>query len=207
MSSSNRSATWVWHAADGSDLRSMHDFILLSTNEGSTLFECVPRTPGRAVSTLLGACGFTGSPVRGVDVTVTKVETRGFVLLRGFELGPTGAERAGAQGASAEEAAGEIEMEIRSALAGELGGFFPVLATISSFHSPAHLAFEYVWAAAGKPPISVRPPALARGQGRGKAPLSPISAAWGEARYALSCTAGGEQEPSPDTSSNPETER
>jgi hypothetical protein len=174
-------STWVWHAADGSDFRTMHDFILISAPDGMTLFECVPSGPGRPVAELLAVCGFTGEAGPGVQVRASKVDNRGIILLRGFEL----------EG----EASADIEMEVRSALAGQLGGFFPVLAACSNYHSPAYLAFEYVWAAAGNPPISVRPPTLARGPRADKAPASPLLAGWSDPRYELSCTANGEQRP------------
>jgi hypothetical protein len=176
------SATWVWLARDGSDVRMMHDFIVVRGPSGPRVFECTTGGAGRAVSGVLAAAGFAGGASAGVEVTMTDVEDRGLVLLRGFAV--------------EDGDAADLEMEIRSALAGELGGFLPVLASVSTFHSPAHLAFEYVWASAGKPPITIRQPSLTGGPGRGATPTSPLQAAWGELRYALSCQASGEEPPS-----------
>ena len=176
------STNWVWLARDASDLRMMHDFILVRGPRGARVYECTVGGAGRAVTGVLSAAGFAAGESAGVEVMVTEVEDRGFVLLRGFAV--------------EDGEAADLEMEIRSALAGELGGFIPVLASVSTFHSPAHLAFEYVWASAGKPPITIRQPSLTGGPGRGTAPASTLIPAWGEPRYALSCRAGGEEQPS-----------
>jgi len=183
----------IWHATDGSDLRSMHDFILVRGPRSTRVLECSVGGAARAAKTLLEVAGFLpGSRGSGVEVIDTDVADRGFVLVRGFEIDPAEALT--------------LELEIRAALAGDLGGFVPVLAAVATYHRAVHFAFEHVWAAAGKPPIVVRQPGLTGGPGRLPAPASLLKPSWGDPRYALSCTAAGETEPqdrTPDGAAEP----
>ena len=187
-SSSNEAdpGVWIWHASDGSDLRTMHDFIFMKTQDGCRIFECATGGASRAVESLLGVCGFRQGASSGAEVVVTEVEDRGVVLQRGFWV-PSGEEL-------------ELEMVIRASLSGNLGGFFPVLAAVATFHRSPALAFEHVWAAAGKPRIVLRQPDVADGPGGMPAPSSLLQASWGSVRYALSCQAAGESQPESATS-------
>jgi hypothetical protein len=174
---------WVWHAADGYDLRVMHDLILIRHGAKARLFECVEHEPPRAVTAALAAAGFAGSMRgSGIELVIEEVEERGLVLLRGF--------------ATTADKLPDIEAGIRDALTGNLGGFVPVLASLAGFHRAAYFAFEHVWASAGMPAVRVRHPGLVGGGGGMNSPGKIAQAAWGEARYALSCIGSGEDAPS-----------
>jgi hypothetical protein len=174
---------WVWHAADGYDLRVMHDLIVIRHGAKVRLFECAEHEPPRAVAAALAAAGFAGSMRgSGIELVIEEVEERGLVLMRGF--------------ATSVDKLPEIEAGIRDALTGNLGGFVPVLASLAGFHRAAYFAFEHVWASAGMPAVVVRHPGLVGGGGGLASPSNIEQAAWGEARYALACIGSGVEAPS-----------
>jgi hypothetical protein len=138
----------VWLVADADHFRAMHDMIVIQRGDEVVLLECdeLEFRGEKPIAALLAAAGFSGgshaSPVR---VQVTEGVKAGFVPYRGFSVPASRID--------------EVEMMIRMALAGNLGGFTGVLMGQVGFHRSA-FAFEYAWAAAGMPPIKVRQPSL-----------------------------------------------
>jgi hypothetical protein len=149
----------VWLVADADDHRAMHDMIALYDGDSTMIFESVGWKPERPVDRVLAAAGFRpGEQASPIFVRECSCEVP-IVRLRGFS-------------APASQRA-EVEMMIRMAMAGNLGGFWPVVAGQTGFHR-VQLAFEYVWAAAGRPPIRLRHPEHTGGQDGGDEGPSPI---------------------------------
>lgn len=173
---------WVWHASDGVDVRMMHDCIVVSLAGEMRVFECLQKAPPRAVSMVLAAAGFEGGfGGSEIEIDDDEVEERGLVYHRGFQV-------------DAGKLA-DVEMAIRTALAGDKGGFTPVLAALGGFHRGTYFAFEHVWAAAGMPQLHTRHPNLIRGGGGSGAPGSIEEVAWGDSRFALASTSAGFEPP------------
>jgi hypothetical protein len=156
--------------ADASDLRAMHDMIALSDGESLRIFECDGWGPEKPVDRALALAGFlpgsAASPVRvrtcGCDRTI--------VVLKSFAF-PLGL-------------IGQVEMMVRMAMAGNLGGFMPLVAGQTGFHRAA-VAFEHVWNAAGRPAVRTVHPELAQGiEASGERPSSLLASAVADPRVA-----------------------
>ena len=138
----------VWLVTDGDDHRAMHEMIALYADGTCTVFETVGWKPEGPVERVLAVAGFTGGHgASPLSVKTLSCETP-VVQLKGFT-------------APASRRA-EVELTIRAALTGDLGGFSPVAAGQSGFHR-VEMAFEQVWAAAGRPPVRARHPDLVQG--------------------------------------------
>ncbi len=138
----------VWLVSDADHFRAMHDMIALIDPDGkTTIYECDDRgfQAEKPVRAVLAAAGFSGTHASPVKVRGHKGAAGGFVKHRGFRVSP--------------DKLGEVEMMVKIALAGNLGGFTGVLMGQVGFHRSA-FAFEYAWAAAGKPPLHVAQPPL-----------------------------------------------
>lgn len=137
----------VWLATEAADHRAMHDVIAVYTKEYTYVFEPTGWEAQGPVQAVLAAAGFasgsgTGLTVRELSCDVPIVPVRGF--------------------SAPASMLPKIQAALMKALTGQLGGFFPVLAGQAFFHRSA-MAFEYAWAAAGRPPITVQPPAIVAG--------------------------------------------
>jgi hypothetical protein len=137
----------VWLATEATDHRAMHDVIAIYTPEYTYVLEPAGWSDDGPVTAVLAAGGFQGGPGSGLSVREVACDVP-IVPVRGFT-------------APASMLATLKEVVAR-ALTGRLGGFFPVLAGQAFFHRSA-MAFEYAWAAAGRPPVKVRPPDLVTG--------------------------------------------
>lgn len=138
----------VWLVSDADHFRAMHDMIAIFRPDGeTTIYECDDQAfkAEKPVAAALAAAGFGGSHASPVTVRRSKAAGGGFVRHRGFHVSP--------------DKLGEVEMIVKIALAGNLGGFTGVLMGQVGFHRSA-FAFEYAWAAAGMPPIRVAQPPL-----------------------------------------------
>lgn len=160
----------VWLVSDADDFRAMHDMIAIFRPDGeTTIYECDEAgfEPKKPVLAVLGAAGFSGSFASPVRVRGHRAEGGGFVRHRGFSV--------------AKDKLGEVEMMIKIALAGNLGGFTAVHMAQAGFHRSV-FAFEYAWAAAGMPSVRVQhPPVCASAEGA-NAPGSIFERAVGDAR-------------------------
>lgn len=138
----------VWLVTDADDHRAMHEMLALYADGTCTVFETVGWKPERPVERLLAVAGFTGgsgaSPlsVKTLSCETPIVQLKGFSAPASFRV--------------------DVEMTIRAALTGDLGGFSPVAAGQSGYHR-VEMAFEQVWAAAGRPPVRARHPHLVQG--------------------------------------------
>ena len=130
----------VWLVSDAHSFRAMHDMIAVVRPDGSlTVYECDDQgfDPEKPIAALLGAAGFSGSHHSPVKVRTANAATgAGFVRHRGFRV-------------PADQLA-EVEMMIKIALAGNLGGFTGVHMGQIGFHRSV-FALEYAWLAAGMP--------------------------------------------------------
>ncbi|MBK8259322.1 MAG: hypothetical protein IPK82_42545 [Polyangiaceae bacterium] len=156
--------------ADATDLRAMHDMIALSDGGTLRIFECDGWTSEKPVDRALALAGFLpGSAASPVRVRVCTCD-RPIVVLKSFAF-PLGS-------------IGRVEMMVRMAMAGNLGGFMPLVAGQTGFHRAA-VAFEHVWNAAGRPPIRTVHPELVQGsEASGESPASLLASAVNDPRVA-----------------------
>ena len=138
----------VWLVTDADDHRAMHEMIALYADGTCTVFETVGWKPERPVERVLAVAGFiAGSAASPLAVKILSCETP-VVQIKGFTA-PASSRV-------------DVELTIRAALTGDRGGFSPVAAGQSGFHR-VEMAFEQVWAAAGRPPVRSRHPHLVQG--------------------------------------------
>ncbi len=164
---------WVWLAADADDARAMHDSIALVHGDQGTIYECIGWREQNPVEAALRAAGFNGeSKGAPVEITVEPIGDRHrLVFLRGFKVSP--------------DKLSDVDAMIRMALRGDLGGFTPVLMAQVGFHR-SFFAFEYAWAAAGKPAIHLRHPGMTLGGVGSGAPGSIVTPAIANTRLRAS---------------------
>ncbi len=129
--------------SEGDAYRAMHSMILVRSGGKETLFDLdESERPSSLVEAVLGVAGFVGR-----TATHAKVQTNDgdagipYVEICSFKV-------------DASESA-KVELAIHRAMTGELGGFAPVHAAATSFHQ-APMVFEHVWAAAGRPTVTLR---------------------------------------------------
>ena len=139
---------------EADDLRAMHKLIGVKAGEEPWVYwECQGsrRTPS-AVESLLGACGFTGSgPQRPEVITLGETEVNCIALV-GFTL--------------PRQTYAQVRTAIALAIAGQVGGFVPLIVAQAGFHDTAIDVLSYVWTQTDRPPIWVRTPELSsRGSG------------------------------------------
>ena len=142
----------VWQVADADDFRAMHDMIAICDGGECTVYECTDWKEQSAVASVLAAAGFQGTLPEVVSVQTSSGADDDLVKVRGFRI--TRGQRP------------EVELAIHQGLSGQIGGFAAVLMGQVGFHRSAY-AFEYAWAAAGRPQVLVRQPALAGSGGGG----------------------------------------
>jgi hypothetical protein len=135
--------THVWLVRDADDYRALHDMIAVEIGGERTIFDVTGWQEERPIQAILALAGFTGSASGGGELTIPPKETP-VVPLRGFVVKDP-------------SKIGDVQMMVRLALTGRLGGFHPIVHGQSGFHR-AVMAFEYVWNAAGCPPIRIRHP-------------------------------------------------
>ena len=153
--------TRVWLVRDADDYRAMHDMIAVEVGDERTIFDITGWQEERPIQRILSLAGFTGSGGGG-DLTIAPKETP-VVPLRGFVVKDP-------------SKVGDVQMMVRLALTGRLGGFHPVVHGQAGFHR-AVMAFEYVWNAAGCPPIRIKHPEAVDGEGAAESAPMGISAA------------------------------
>ncbi len=177
--------TEVWLARDADDYRAMHDLIVIEREGETTILEAGGWEEARPIALILALGGFTGSG-DGAGKVETAPKDTAYVKVRGFTLADP-------------SKVAEVEMTARRALAGKLGGFHPVVHQQAGFHRAA-FAFEYIWNAAGCPPVRVRhpdlvngPPALATGAGK-IAPAAELNPTLAAVRVLEGLQPGREQE-------------
>jgi hypothetical protein len=142
--------TQVWLVRDADDYRAMHDMIAVEVGGERTVFDVTGWQEERPIQRILALAGFAGSADGGGDLTIVLKETP-IVPLRGFVVKDP-------------SKVGDVQMMVRLALTGRLGGFHPVVHGQAGFHR-AVMAFEYVWNAAGCPPIRIKHPEAVDGDG------------------------------------------
>ncbi len=152
--------TQVWLVRDADDYRAMHDMIAVDVGGERTIFDVTGWQEERPIQRVLALAGFAGSESSG-ELTIAPGETP-VVPLRGFVVDPS--------------KLGDVQMMVRLALTGRLGGFHPVVHGQAGFHR-AVMAFEYVWAAAGCPPILIMHPEAVDGESASESAPASISAA------------------------------
>ncbi|HSO00134.1 MAG TPA: hypothetical protein VLS89_17700 [Candidatus Nanopelagicales bacterium] len=136
----------VWLAVEEDHLRKMHHLFVIDQGGRTQVYESDGWRREKPVARALAAAGFGGGGARApLKARVCPPGVVQFTRIRGFEVSP--------------DKLDEVLMVIRSALAGNLGGFTSVLAGQVGFHG-SPLAFEHVWNAAGRPPVIVRQPEL-----------------------------------------------
>jgi hypothetical protein len=140
--------TTVLLVRDADDYRAMHPMIELRRGEERAVFEVSGWRPTRPIAGILALAGFTGDAAPGGELTEAPEGTP-VVPLRSFSVPDPGK-------------LGDVQMMIRLALTGRLGGFHPVVLAQAGFHA-APWSFEYVWTAAGCPPIHVYHPEMVSG--------------------------------------------
>ncbi len=132
---------------DAIDYRGMHVVIGVDDGHQRTVFEGAGWEPTRPIAGILGLGGFSGAAPGGGQV-VEVPEGTPLVPLRSFTVDPG--------------KLGDVQMMIRLALTGRLGGLAPIVWEQAFWHA-SQVAFEYVWTAAGCPPIKVYHPELVGG--------------------------------------------
>lgn len=135
----------VWLVRETDHLRAGQHLIALFREGQATFFEHRGVRPVKAVDAVLSLAGFKGGEgptlaVRTVSAADVHVER-----LRGFPVD--------------EGKVGVVEMEIRKALGGFLGGYLPLHMQQVGYGCSvtAQIAFDRAWDAAGRPAFLVRP--------------------------------------------------
>ena len=141
--------TQVWLVRDADDYRAMHDMIAVEVSGERTIFDVTGWREERPIQRILALAGFAGSEEGGGDLTIAPKDTP-VVPLRGFVVKDP-------------SKVGDVQMMVRLSLTGRLGGFHPVIHGQAGFHR-AVMAFEYVWNAAGCPPILIKHPEVVDGE-------------------------------------------
>jgi hypothetical protein len=154
--------TQVWLVRDADDYRAMHDMIAVDVGGERTIYDVTGWQEERPIQSILALAGFAGSAGGGGELTIAPKETP-IVPLRGFVV-------------DAPSKVGEVQMMVRLALTGRLGGFHPVVHGQAGFHR-AVMAFEYVWSAAGCPPMRISHPEAVDGESASESAPASISAA------------------------------
>jgi hypothetical protein len=148
--------------ADASDQRAMHDMLALSDGTSLRIFECVEWEAEKPVDKALVLAGFLPGPAAStVRVKICACD-RPIVVLKSFAFPMS--------------AIGEVEMMVKMAMAGNLGGFLPLVAGQTGFHRAA-VAFEHVWNAAGRPAVRSVHPEIVSGVEAGERPVSLLASA------------------------------
>ncbi len=154
---------------DASDKRAMHEMLALSDGTSLRIFECDGWEAEKPVDKALVLAGF----LPGSGASTVRVKTcacdRPIVVLKSFAFPMS--------------AIGEVEMMIKMAMAGNLGGFWPLVAGQTGFHRAA-VAFEHVWNAAGRPAIRNVHPDFVVGSEAGDRPVSLLASAVTDPRVA-----------------------
>jgi hypothetical protein len=177
----------IWLVADADHLLAMHDMIAVYKGKQTTIYECAEWQEKRPVEAVLGAAGFAGGAGSAVEVRATYNPGAGIVKYRGFAV-------------EMEEVA-RLEMIIRMALGGSLGGWTGVVMSQVGFHRSI-FAFEYVWAAAGMPTIMVRHPDFVGGSEGDRRPAPIFETALANPRHLYTLSRNGEvPEPEPEGTS------
>ncbi len=168
----------VWLVTDADDQRAMHEMIALYEGGVCTVFETVGWKPESPVERLLAVAGFTGGDgasalaVKALSCETPVVQIKGFTAKASLRS--------------------DVELTIRAALTGDLGGFSAVAAGQSGFHR-VEMAFEQVWAAAGRPPVRARYPELVQGaSAAASGPCSILASAASNERLSAVLRLGGE---------------
>ena len=141
--------TQVWLVRDADDYRALHEMISVEIDGERTIFEVTGWQAERPIQRILALAGFAGSQGGDGGLTIVPkgtpvVHKRGFVVKDPSKLG-------------------DVQMMVRLALTGRLGGFHPVVHGQAGFHH-AVMAFEYVWNAAGCPPMRIKHPEAVDGE-------------------------------------------
>lgn len=147
---------------EADDLRAMHRVIGVKVGKDPWVYwECEgdPELPS-AVSSLLGACGYAGSPPQAPPVATLNENSVNAVPLIGFTVPST------------EYAS--VRTAIQMALSGRIGGFIPIVVAQAGFHDTVIDVFSYVWSEVNRPPIWVRTPEFTFRGGGEDAPTSII---------------------------------
>ncbi|HSN98280.1 MAG TPA: hypothetical protein VLS89_08275 [Candidatus Nanopelagicales bacterium] len=164
----------VWQVEDADDFLAFHDMIAIYDGEEISVFECVDWKQLSAVESVLAASGFQGSLPAPVRVLSWSCASDEVTKIRGFRV-----ERSQLP---------EVELAIHDGFRGAIGGFGAVLMGQVGFHRSPYV-FEYAWAAAGRPQILLRQPALTEGSsGGGEGPAGLFTPALGNPRLLLSLT-------------------
>jgi hypothetical protein len=146
----------IWLVSDADHFRTMHDMIAVVVDGTTRIYECESgHEAEKPVRAVLGAAGFSGSNKSPVTVKTHNEAIGGFVKHRCFHV--------------PKDKLADVEMMIKIALAGNLGGFTGVLSGQTNFHRSA-FAFEYAWAAAGMPAVRIAHPTMAQAASGNDAP-------------------------------------
>jgi hypothetical protein len=167
----------IWLVADADHLLAMHDMIAVYKGDQATVYECAEWQERRPVEAVLGAAGFSGALASAVEVRAVHRPGAGIVKHRGFAV-------------EMDEIA-RLEMIIRMALGGSLGGWTGVVMSQVGFHRSV-FAFEYVWAAAGMPTIMVRHPDFVSGSEGDRRPGPIFEQALANPRHLYTLSRNGE---------------